>query len=137
MENNKIIQSNDRNAKLTDMYNNNEFKDEDEEWSEEGTLYLHTNLRTLNDKKEFVDIGEVIEIRKDDKEVEEAGSGSEVSIKIKTNNNVTYGRHFDNKNLLFSKMTNNTVKMLKIVKSEYKIDIDLLNELLAKNNIMT
>ena len=35
MENNKIIQSNDRNAKLTDMYNNDEFKDEDEKWSEE------------------------------------------------------------------------------------------------------
>jgi translation initiation factor aIF-2/yIF-2 len=102
-----------------------------------GTLYLHTNLRTMNDKKEFVDIGEVIEIRKDDKEVEEASTNSEVSIKIKTNSNITYGRHFDNKNLLFSKMTKNTVKMLKMVKSEYKIDIDQLNELLTKNNIMT
>ena len=102
-----------------------------------GTLYLHTNLRTMNDKKEFIDIGEVIEIRKDDKEVEEASTNSEVSIKIKTNSNITYGRHFDNKNLLFSKMTKNTVKMLKMVKSEYKIDIDLLNELLTKNNIMT
>ena len=69
--------------------------------------------------------------------MEEASTGSDVSIKIKTNNNVTYGRHFDNKNLLFSKLTKNTVKMLKMFKSDYKIDIDLLNDLLTKNNIMT
>tara|TARA_B100000902_G_C27314361_1_gene920330 strand:+ start:1837 stop:3639 length:1803 start_codon:yes stop_codon:yes gene_type:complete len=100
-----------------------------------GTLYLNTNLRTINSKNEFIDIGEVIEIRKDDKEVEDASTGSDVSIKIKTNNNVTYGRHFDNKNLLFSKLTKNTLKMLKMFKSDYKIDIDLLNDLLSKNQI--
>ena len=100
-----------------------------------GTLYLNTILRTINSNNEFIDIGEVITIKKDDKDVEKADSGSEVSIKIKTNNNILYGRQFDSKNMLFSKMTNNTVKMLRFVKSEYKIDIDLLNELLIKNKI--
>ena len=71
----------------------------------------------------------VIEIRKDDKEIDKAEKENEVSIKIKTNSNVLYGRHFDNKNLIFSKMTNNTVKMLKFVKSEYNININLLNRL--------
>jgi hypothetical protein len=33
-------------------------------------------------------------------------------------------------------MTNKIVKMLKFVKSEYKIDINLLNELLVKNKII-
>ena len=33
-------------------------------------------------------------------------------------------------------MTNKTVKMLKFVKSEYKIDVNLLNELLIKNKIL-
>lgn len=102
-----------------------------------GTLYLGTFLRTINLKNEFVDIGEVIEIRKDDKDAEKADMNDEVSIKIKTNNNILYGRHFDNKNLIFSKMTKNTVKMLNFVKSEYKINVDLLNELLVKNKIIT
>ena len=48
---------------------------------------------------------------------------------------MTYGRYFHSKDLLFNKMTNNTVKMLTIVKSQYKIDNDLLNELLLKNKI--
>lgn len=100
----------------------------------EGTLYLGTNLRTINNDK-FVDIGEVIEIRLNDKEVEKADKDNEVSIKIKTNSNVMYGRHFDNKNVIFTKVTSNTIKMLKMLKKEFKIDIDLLNELLKKNKI--
>ena len=48
-----------------------------------------------------------------------------------------YGRHFDNKNLLFNKMTTNTVRMLKFFKSEYKIDGKLLNELLIKNKLIS
>lgn len=100
----------------------------------EGTLYLGTNLRTVNNDK-FVDIGEVIEIRLNDKEVEKADKDNEVSIKIKTNSNVMYGRHFDNKNVIFTKVTSNTIKMLKMLKKEFKIDIDLLNELLKKNKI--
>lgn len=100
----------------------------------EGTLYLGTNLRTINNDK-FVDIGEVIEIRLNDKEVDKADKDNEVSIKIKTNSNVMYGRHFDNKNVIFTKVTSNTIKMLKMLKKEFKIDIDLLNELLKKNKI--
>lgn len=100
----------------------------------EGTLYLGTNLRTVNNDK-FIDIGEVIEIRLNAKEVEKADKDNEVSIKIKTNSNVMYGRHFDNKNVIFTKVTSNTIKMLKMLKKEFKIDIDLLNELLKKNKI--
>ncbi len=100
----------------------------------EGTLYLGTNLRTINNNK-FIDIGEVIEIRLNDKEVDKADKDSEVSIKIKTNSNVMYGRHFDNKNLIFTKVTTNTVKMLKMLKKQFRIDIELLNDLLTKNKI--
>ena len=46
-----------------------------------------------------------------------------------------YGRHFDNKNLIFTKVTTNTIKMLKMLKKQFRIDIDLLNELLVKNKI--
>ena len=104
---------------------------------EAAMIALREDLKSSDLKMEhFVKALDVVKASVD-KEVEEASTNSEVSIKIKTNSNITYGRHFDNKNLLFSKMTKNTVKMLKMVKSEYKIDIDLLNELLTKNNIMT
>ena len=104
----------------------------------EGTLYKNTNIRVRKGNN-IIDIGNIEEIRLDNKEVDSAERGKEVSVKIvppeDNANNIVYGRNFDDKDLLFSKMTKNTVKALKIFKNEYKIDIPTLNKLIVANNI--
>ena len=104
----------------------------------EGTLYKNTNIRVRKGNN-IIDIGNIEEIRLDNKEVDSAERGKEVSVKIvppeDNATNIVYGRNFNEKDLLFSKMTKNTVKALKIFKNEYKIDIPTLNKLIVANNI--
>jgi translation initiation factor aIF-2/yIF-2 len=104
---------------------------------QEGTLYKNTQVR-IRKGNIITDIGNIEEIRLDNKEVDSAEKGKEVSIKIviKDNpTNIVYGRNFDKDDLIFSKMTKNTIKALKIFKNEYKIDIPTLNKLIIANNI--
>ncbi len=103
----------------------------------EGTLYKNTEVRIRKGNK-ITDLGNIQEIRLDNKEVDIAEKGKEVSVKIVINDNPTnivYGRNFDHNDLIFSKMTKNTVKALKIFKNDYKIDIPTLNKLIVANNI--
>lgn len=105
----------------------------------EGTLYKNTNIRIKKGNK-IVDIGIIDEIRQDNKEVEFAEKDKEVSIRItskKDSSNIVYGRNFDHKDLLFSKMTKNTIKALKIFKNEFKIDMTTLNKLIIANDLQS
>ena len=103
----------------------------------EGTLYKDTQVRIRKGNK-VTDLGNIEEIRLNNKEVDCAEKGKEVSVKIVISDNPTnivYGRNFDHNDLIFSKMTKNTVKALKIFKNDYKIDIPTLNKLISANNI--
>ena len=103
----------------------------------EGTLYKNTNIRIKKGNK-IIDLGIIDEIRQNNKEVEFAEKDKEVSIRIsskKDSSNIVYGRNFDHKDLLFSKMTKNTIKALKIFKNEYIIDMTTLNKLIIANDL--
>ena len=105
----------------------------------EGTLYKNTNIRVKKGNK-IIDIGIIDEIRLDNKEVEFAEKDKEVSIRIsskKDSSNIVYGRNFDHNDLLFSKMTKNTIKALKIFKNEFKIDMTTLNKLIIANDLQS
>lgn len=105
----------------------------------EGTLYKNTNIRVKKGNK-IIDIGIIDEIRLDNKEVEFAEKDKEVSIRIsskKDSSNIVYGRHFDHNDLLFSKMTKNTIKALKIFKNDFKIDMTTLNKLIIANDLQS
>ena len=106
---------------------------------QKGVLYKNAILRTVvidKDKNEsFLEIGEVLEIRDNSKTIDFAKVGLDVSIKIKSNKNILYGRQFDSKNKLFTKMTKMSIKLLKKFENDYIIDKELLEELLVKNKV--
>ena len=60
-----------------------------------------------------VSLGKVISIQKNHKEMNEAKLREEVCIRIKSDNNIAYGRHFDYKDQLISELTRSSIDELK------------------------
>ncbi|UJR23336.1 hypothetical protein I4U23_026350 [Adineta vaga] len=84
--------------------------------------------------KDNIDLGRIVGIKKNDTSVEIAEKGSEVSIKIEAINREElkmYGRHFDHNDLLISKISRESIDILKAyfrqdMKSDYwKLVIEL------------
>jgi translation initiation factor 5B len=78
-----------------------------------GTLKIGTPLCIPS--KDFLDIGKVIGIENNRKEVTKAAKGSSVSVKIsnEANPTMTYGRQFDHTGVLYSKISRDSVDALK------------------------
>lgn len=77
--------------------------------------------------KDFLEIGRVVSIERDKKPVTQAPwprKGAKVCIKIEQNSSqthITYGRHFDEKSQLFSKVSRSSIDSLKdLFKDEMK-----------------
>jgi translation initiation factor aIF-2/yIF-2 len=83
----------------------------------EGNLHIGTPLSNSNTY-----IGKVISIQKDHKEVDIGKKGSSVCIKVDNQENpsIAYGRHFDNTNVLCSKISRES---LDVLKEHFKDDI--------------
>jgi len=78
----------------------------------EGTLRLQTPI--VIPSKEFIELGRVASIEENHKPLEVATKGSDVAIKIdSSSNNYTYGRHFDYKDELYSKISRSSIDCLK------------------------
>jgi len=100
----------------------------------EGNLHLNTPLIILQDKTY---IGKVVGIQVNKKDVDIGKQVQSVCVKIdnESNPNITYGRQFTHKDLLYSNLTRQSVDMLKeyFKKDLSKEDIGLLVKL--KNKI--
>jgi translation initiation factor 5B len=79
----------------------------------EGTLKLGTPLTIPSNG--FLDVGKVIGIENNRKEVTIAKRGTSVSVKItnETNPTMTYGRQFDHNGALYSKISRESIDALK------------------------
>jgi len=67
-------------------------------------------------EKDFLEIGRVGSIEKDKKDVKIARRGDDVCVKIEQStaqNHITYGRHFDHTNKLYSKISRSSIDTLK------------------------
>lgn len=67
-------------------------------------------------EKDFLEIGRVSSIEKDKKDVKIARRNDSVCVKIEqttAQNHITYGRHFDHANKLYSKISRNSIDTLK------------------------
>ena len=74
-----------------------------------GKLYKNTPLIV---QSKNISIGKVISIQSDHKELEEAFTHKEVCIKINTDNNMQIGRHFDENDILLSKINSDSLKIM-------------------------
>ena len=83
----------------------------------EGNIHLDTPLIIAETK---VNLGKVIGIQHDGKEIQIGKKGMEVCIKVENNDNIVYGRHFDHKNNLYSAVTKQSID---IVKSHFQDEI--------------
>jgi translation initiation factor 5B len=96
----------------------------------EGFLHLGTPLITLPSK---TFIGKVVGIQVNKQDVLIGKTGQSVCVKIdnQTNPNITYGRQFDHKDLLYSNLTRASVDLLKeyFKKDLSKEDVGLLKKL--------
>ena len=79
---------------------------------EEGNLHLGTNL---SDPVTGTYIGKVVGIQNNNKDVEIGKKSMSVCVKIDNSDNptITYGRHFDHTNMLCSKITRESLDVLK------------------------
>jgi translation initiation factor 5B len=100
-----------------------------------GKLYKNTPLIV---QSKNVSIGKVISIQSDHKELEEAETHKEVCIKINTDNNMQIGRHFDENDILLSKINSDSLKIMakyfkkKLNKKNWELLRNIIN--LIKNN---
>jgi len=81
---------------------------------EEGILKIGTPICVP--EKDNLPLGKVISIEANHKSVESVRKGAEVAVKIQphpNNNQITYGRHFDLSNKLYSKITRESIDTLK------------------------
>lgn len=78
---------------------------------EEGVLKIGTPLVVPSEGMLFV--GKVSSIEKEHKEVDRAKKGTSVAVRIENESNVTYGRHFDHKHRLISRLTRQSIDALK------------------------
>lgn len=81
----------------------------------EGVLHNGTPLSTYSNGSEPIYIGKVVGIQINKKDVEVGRVGNQVCIKIDNDVNptITYGRQFTHTDLLYSKLTRNSVDVLK------------------------
>merc|ERR1712151_107727 len=63
--------------------------------------------------KDFLSVGHVTDIMKDNRAVQVVGKGDKVSVKIEHSPHITYGRQFNHTNKLFSKVTRESIDGLK------------------------
>ncbi len=81
----------------------------------EGVLKIGTPLCVAD--KDFLELGRVASIEKDKKAVKLAHKGDTVAIKVQPftadQTHVLYGRHFDHSNLLYSKISRQSIDCLK------------------------
>jgi translation initiation factor 5B len=77
---------------------------------QDGTLHIGTPLIILPSK---ISIGKVVGIQINNKDVNIAKQGQSVCIKIESDSNITYGRQFTHKDLLYSNLTRKSVDLLK------------------------
>ena len=83
----------------------------------EGELHLNTPI--ITDERLF--LGKITSIQKEEKNINIASKGSEVCIKIEDNvENITYGRQFDFKNILYS---NISAQSIDIFNNHFKDEI--------------
>ncbi|KAK1929775.1 Eukaryotic translation initiation factor 5B [Phytophthora citrophthora] len=78
---------------------------------EEGILKIGTPL-VVPSAGGFL-VGKVGSIEREHKEVDRAKKGASVAVRIDNESNVTYGRHFDHKNKLVSRLTRQSIDALK------------------------
>ncbi|KAJ0410838.1 hypothetical protein ATCC90586_010161 [Pythium insidiosum] len=78
---------------------------------EEGILKIGTPLVVPSAGMLYV--GKVGSIERDHKEVDRAKKGASVSVRIDTDSSVMYGRHFDHKNRLVSRLSRASIDALK------------------------
>jgi translation initiation factor 5B len=91
----------------------------------EGVLRLGTPL--IIPTKDNLAIGRVIGIQHQKQSIKEAERGRSVAIQIDAGKTITYGRHFDHTDLLYSKVTRNSIDLLKeLFPTELKNNHDLL-----------
>jgi len=105
----------------------------------EGSLRLRTPICVPS--KEFCDLGRITSIESNHKVVEFAKTGMSVAIKIESENSEqlkAFGRHFDEKDELVSKVTRQSIDVLKENFREElsKDDIKLLAKLKKQFNIL-
>lgn len=78
---------------------------------EDGNIHLGTPIIVGENK---LVIGRVIGIQLNGKEIEVGKKGTDVCIKVETENTgITYGRHFDHKNTLYSAISRDSINILK------------------------
>mmetsp|Transcript_8358 Transcript_8358/g.21996 ORF Transcript_8358/g.21996 Transcript_8358/m.21996 type:complete len:1106 (+) Transcript_8358:1-3318(+) len=86
---------------------------------EEGVLKVGTPLAVQTGKDseggEWLDIGRVLGIEIDKKPVASATRGDQVAVKIggQSTDHIMYGRHFDDRNTLYSRLTRRSIDLLK------------------------
>ena len=97
---------------------------------QEGSLHLGTPLIVMSNYVKTV-IGRVVGIQVNKKDISIAKQSQSVCIKIESESNITYGRHFSHKDLLYSDLTRKSVDILKqyFKKDLSKDDIHLLIKL--------
>tara|TARA_A100001015_G_C15009794_1_gene722454 strand:- start:98 stop:2062 length:1965 start_codon:yes stop_codon:yes gene_type:complete len=82
-----------------------------------------------------VKLGKVISIQKNHKELDEAKLREEVCIRIKSDNNVSYGRHFDYKDKIMSELNRSSINELKsnfreeMTNEDWLLVVDIIKKL--------
>ena len=82
-----------------------------------------------------VKLGKVISIQKNHKELDEAKLREEVCIRIKSDNNVSYGRHFDYKDKIISELNRSSINELKsnfreeMTNEDWLLVVDIIKKL--------
>jgi len=85
----------------------------------EGKLKLQTPLVAYfppdkeNPEPKFLDLGRVVSIQKDKVPIKEASQGDKVAIQIDSGKSIMYGRHFDYRNIVYSKISRESIDVLK------------------------
>lgn len=79
---------------------------------QEGSLHLGTPLIVMSNNVKTI-IGRVVGIQVNKKDISIAKQGQSVCIKIESESNITYGRHFSHRDLLYPNLTRKSVDILK------------------------
>lgn len=79
---------------------------------QEGSLHLGTPLIVISNNVKTI-IGRVVGIQVNKKDIGIAKQGQSVCIKIESESNITYGRHFSHRDLLYPNLTRKSVDILK------------------------
>ena len=107
-------------------------------------LYIKQNRGKIEaNKKKIIstvgekgfELGKVISIQKNNKDIDLADKNDEVCIRLDNPNDLSYGRHFDFKDIIISKLTRESIDTLKkdyrddMEKEDWLLVIELMNDL--------